>query len=151
MGELAPFTSAFALACFDSESASSSPGTLRVQGFDNSKSSSGDNSELPRCCSLAERQSSIGALSQQLMVQRQREPAAVPRLTIQTTRSLRTVSSRGTRVPRIQEDAEFGGGCTRGAGAPSNPPSTAAPGPPVRTGPAGLARACSGNIDMPVG
>lgn len=148
MGEAPPFPSAFALACEAMDSASSSPATtVRVTGFDTTKSSSGDHLELPRCCSLGERQGSVGALTQQFIAQRQQEAAAGPRLTIQTTRSLRTTSSRGRRVPRIQEVSKFGGG-GRGS-APTDAPDTSSPGRQVHTGQARLARACSNNIGMP--
>ncbi|EFN52660.1 hypothetical protein CHLNCDRAFT_138596 [Chlorella variabilis] len=151
MADISPFASAFEAFAGGEEP----PNGVRVEGFDESHSSGGS-IELRPVCSLTERQSSVGALSQLLLARRQleREQAALRPglgLTIQTARSgLRLGPSsrlrRGAGAPRIQEDAEFGdsgGGAAAdphlGGTAPSCAPHAAQP----------MARACSGNIDMP--
>ncbi|KAL4855536.1 Chloride channel protein A [Chlorella vulgaris] len=135
MGDLCPFHSAFAGAAAGDAFASSSP--RRVEGFDAVASSA----DLPRACSLTD-----GVLTMQLSRHQSREPPPGPRLTVQTKRGWR-VGLRSMRVPiSIQENAaELG---RAGSSEPGLLLGPIQPGQPTHRA-AGMARACSGNIDMP--
>lgn len=82
----------------------------------------------------------------QLSRHQSHEPPPGPRLTVQTTRGLR-VGLRSMRVPiPIQENAaELG---RAGSSEPGLLLGPSQPGQPTHCA-AGMARACSGNIDMP--
>ena len=122
----------------------------RVVGFQRSASSSVEG--LPRACSTAERQASLGELNRALHdpLRTQGNLAGPrPRLTIQTSRSCR-LGTRVKPVPRIQEDTELaagGGGSNGGSGTPGTTDLGATA--PSRAPVLGMTRACSGNIDMP--
>lgn len=144
MGEISPFASAFAAA--EGPPFSNSPPTrTRVVGFEERSASAGLGPPQPHMC-IAERQGLLGGLNQLFRaasLQHEVE-APRPRLSINTARSLRTASaSRVRKITRIEEHEPAGGG----GGGDGVLGTTARGKQPLLQ--AGLARAASGNIQMP--
>ena len=149
--DVSPFSTPFATPFGAGEPSPDSGAPARTVGFSERSASSADSivgdQGPPRVasCALGERAGSIGALSSALL---QQQAPKGPLLTIQTrARSLKVPRSK--RVVAIQEDAEWAGG-----GAHPQPPPEAALGSTLPAGAArgpllSLARAKSGNIDMP--
>ncbi|KAL4436383.1 hypothetical protein ABPG77_009945 [Micractinium sp. CCAP 211/92] len=147
MEEISPFASAFAAA----EAApfpQSPPPCARVVGFEERSASAGLDLVKSQTCSLTERHKSVGGLNQLFRAASLQHEAEAPRprLSITTARSLRGKSAnRARRVARIEEhepaaDSRSGGdNVLRKRDPASRQPLLHI----------GLARAASGNIDMP--